>query len=179
MNVSSEILEEIRLFVNAVVLGAVMTFVYDGCIILRKVFKHSVFWISLQDITFWLICSVVAFFALHEQNHGVLRWFIVAGVALGMLLYKYSLSIFYVNYSSKILQYIVVYIKKIAYFVFKPILFIKKCVKSGFSKLKKGIKKVTIILKNRLTVCIKWFTITLCKHNGENGDLHNKEDTYQ
>ena len=38
-----------------------------------------------------------------------------------------------------------------------------------------AIKKVTIILKNRLTVCIKWFTIALCKHNGEDGDLHNDE----
>ena len=41
---------------------------------------------------------------------------------------------------------------------------------------KEGIKKVTIILKNRLTVCIKWFTIALCKHNGEYGDLHNDEE---
>lgn len=176
MSVSNEILEEIRLFANSVVLGAVMTFVYDGWIILRKVFKHSVFWISLQDISFWLVCSLVAFFTLHEQNHGILRWFIVAGAGVGMLLYKYSLSRFYVNYTSKLLQYLVVYIKKIAYFVFKPFIFAKKHVKSGFFKASEGLKKVTIMLKNRLTVCIKWFTIALCKHNGENGDLHNEED---
>ena len=176
MNISADILEEIRLFANSVVLGAVMTFVYDGWIILRKVFKHSKFWISLQDMGFWLLCTAFAFFVLNEESNGILRWFVVAGAGVGMLLYKNSLSIFYVNYASKLLQYIVVYIKKTAYFVYRPYKKAKKYVNSGFFKAKNGIKKVTIMLKNRLTVCIKWFTIALCKHNGENGDLHKKED---
>ena len=42
--------------------------------------------------------------------------------------------------------------------------------------MEKYIKKFTIIPKMWLTVCIKWFTIALCKHNGQNGDLHNEED---
>lgn len=176
MSVSGEILEEIRLFANSVVLGAALTFVYDGWLILRNVFKHSIFWISLEDLSFWLGTAVVVFISLQEQNNGVLRWFIVAGAGSGMLLYKSSLSKFYVKYISQLILHIVVYIKKIAYFVFKPLILLGKCLKSGFLKANNGIKKVTIILKNRLTVCIKWFTIALCKHNGENGDLHNDKD---
>lgn len=176
MSVSGEILEEIRLFANSVVLGAALTFVYDGWLILRNVFKHSTFWISFEDIIFWLAAAVIVFVSLQEQNNGVLRWFIVAGAGMGMLLYKCSLSGFYVKFFSKLILHIVVYIKRVAYFVFKPAIWLEKCLKTGVSKVNNGIKKVTIILKKRLTVCIKWFTIALCKHNGENGDLHNDKD---
>ena len=98
------------------------------------------------------------------------------GAGVGMLLYKNSVSRFYVKWFGDTTLHIVVYIKRIAYFVFKPVRIAKKHVKSGFFKANNGIKKVTIILKNKLTVCIKWFTIALCKHNGQNGDLHNEED---
>ena len=176
MEISSEILNEVRLFVNSVVLGAGLAFVYDGWLICRKVFKHNNFWISLEDLSFWLFTAVVVFLALREQNHGVLRWFLIVGAMVGMLLYKNSVSRFYVKYIASAIQYIVVNIKKMAYFVLKPFEIAKKHVKSGFFKVNNTIKKVTIMLKNWLTVCIKWFTIALCKHNGENGDLHNDKD---
>lgn len=176
MEISSEILNEIRLFTNSVVLGAGLTFVYDGWLICRKVFKHSVFMVSIEDISFWIFTAIVVFLALREQNDGILRWFLVVGAGIGMLLYKNSVSRFYVNYFSKRIQHIVVYIKRMAYFVSKPIIIAKKHVNSGFLQANNGIKKVTIMLKKRLTVCIKWFTIALCKHNGKNGDLHNEEE---
>lgn len=173
MKLSADILEEVRLFANSVVLGAVLTFIYDGWLILRKVFKHSTFWISIEDLLFWFGTALVVFMCLHEQSQGVLRWFIVAGAGVGMLLYKNSLSRFYVKYIGDAVLHLVVYIKRLAYFVLKPVKWVKKCVKSGFSKVNLAIKKVTIILKNQLTAYIKWFTIALCKHNGEDGDLHN------
>ncbi len=176
MTISTDILEEVRLFANSVVLGAALTFVYDGFVILRRVFKHNIFWISAEDLFFWTGTALTVFLSLQKQGNGVLRWFVVAGAAVGMLLYKGSVSGFYVKYISKTVLHIVVYIKRIAYFVFRPLKWLKKCVKSGFLQVNNGMKKVTIILKNRLTVCIKWFTIALCKHNGENGDLHNDEE---
>ena len=177
MEISSEILNEVRLFANSVVLGAVLTFLYDGWLICRNVWKHNTFMVSIEDLSFWLATAIVVFIALREQNNGVLRWFLVVGAGIGMFLYKKSISRFYVNYISKIILHIVVYIKKMAYFVFKPLIVAKNRANSGFSKANNGIKKVTIMLKKRLTVCIKWFTIALCKHNGENGDLHNEEET--
>lgn len=176
MAVSADILEEVRLFANSVVLGAALTFVYDGLRIMRNVFRHNIFWISAEDFIYWIVAAVFIFLSLHKENNGVLRWFIVAGAVIGMLLYKGSVSRFYVKYASDIILHIVVYIKKIAYFVLKPLQVAKKCLKSGFLAVNNGMKKVTIILKNGLTVCIKWFTIALCKHNGENGDLHNDEE---
>lgn len=176
MIISAEVLEEIRLFANSVVLGAALTFLYDGFRIMRNVFKHSIFWISVEDMLYWIATAIFIFISLQKENNGVLRWFIVGGAAIGMFLYKSSVSRFYVKYTSNTALHLVVYIKKTAYFVLKPFKVVKKCLKSSFSQVNNGMKKVTIILKNRLTVCIKWFTIALCKHNGENGDLHNDEE---
>ena len=177
MGISGEIINEVRLFTTSVVLGAALTFLYDGFLILRNVFKHNKFWMSVEDLFFWAATGIVVFLALQKENHGELRGYIIAGAGVGMLLYKSGISRFYVNYLSKVIQHIVVYIKRLAYFVFKPIKIAKKHVNSGFLQANNGIKKVTIMLKKRLTVCIKWFTIALCKHNGENGDLHNDEET--
>ena len=177
MGISGEIINEVRLFTTSVVLGAALTFLYDGFLILRNVFKHNKFWMSVEDLFFWAATGIVVFLALQKENHGELRGYIIAGAGVGMLLYKNAVSGFYVKYLSSMILHIVVYIKRIAYFVSKPIRKAKKCVKSGILASEEGIKKVTIILKNWLTVCIKWFTIALCKHNGENGDLHNDEET--
>ena len=176
MSISADILEEVRLFVNSVVLGAVLTFFYDGWLILRKVFKHNTFWISLEDFIFWIFTFAVVFNSLREQNNGVLRWFVIVGAGIGMLLYKGSLSKFYVNLIGACLLHIVVYIKKMAYFVFKPLILVKKGIKTGILGAKKGSKKVTITLKNKLTDCIKWFTIALCKHKSKDGDLHKENE---
>ena len=176
MGISSEILNEVRLFANSVVLGAGLTFVYDGWLICRKVWKHGTFMTSVEDLSFWFFTAIVVFLALREENNGVLRWFLVVGAGVGMFLYKNSVSRFYVKYFGKGLLYIVVYIKKLAHFVFLPLKSAKKRVNTGFLKVNRGAEKVTIMLKNWLTVCIKWFTIALCKHNGENGDLHNDEE---
>ena len=177
MEISSEILNEIRLFANSVVLGAGLTFAYDGWLICRKVFRHTVFWISVEDLLFWFGTVIVVFLVLREENNGVLRWFVVVGAGIGMVLYKNSVSRFYVKYFGDAILHIVVYIKRMAHFVFKPVKFAKKRVNSGVLASSTFIKKVTIMLKNRLTVCIKWFTIALCKHNGESGDLHNDRET--
>ena len=176
MEINDEIINEIRLFANSVVLGAGLTFVYDGWLICRKVFKHTTFWVSVEDLLFWFGTALVVFLVLQKENNGVLRWFFVVGAAVGMLLYKNSISRFYVKCVGDAALHIVVYINKLAYFVSKPFKSVKKHVNSGFLRTNNAIKKVTIMLKKRLTVCIKWFTIALCKHNGENGDLHNDRE---
>ena len=73
-------------------LGMVITFFYDGFLIVRKLFKHTMFLISLEDLIFWIACALSVFYVLYEENNGMLRWFAVAGAALGMFLYKKTLS---------------------------------------------------------------------------------------
>ena len=98
--------------------------------------------LSVEDLFFWAATGIVVFLALQKENHGELRGYIIAGACAGMLLYKNAVSGFYVKYLSGMILHIVVYIKRIAYFVLKPIRRAKKCVKSGILASKEGIKKV-------------------------------------
>ncbi len=164
MKISPQILAEAEVFVYAVCFGALFTFVYDGVLILRRVFKHTQVFCMLEDFFYWLMVIPCCLIAMFYWCQGVVTWYFLFGALFGILLYKGGISVVYIEKTSKILQYIVVYIKKAIYIVEKPLISSKNSVKSLLSKGDKIIKKFTIIPKMWLTVCIKWFKITLCKH---------------
>ena len=85
-------------------LGVVITFVYDGFLILRRLIKHNMLLISLEDMIFWIACAIGVFYMLYEENNGILRWFAVLGATLGMIAYKASISSFVVKGISMIIE---------------------------------------------------------------------------
>ena len=94
------ILEEGWFLLYSVLLGIGITFVYDCLRICRRVVAHGVFWVSLEDMVYWIFVSCCVFYLLYCENNGVLRWFAVMGTALGMFLFKKTLSPFWVRYAS-------------------------------------------------------------------------------
>lgn len=164
MKISPQILEELEVFAYAVCFGALFTFVYDAVLIWRRVIKHTLSWCMLEDFFYWLLVIPCCLIAMFQWCNGVITWYFLMGVFLGMILYKGGISKVYIETGSKILQHIVVYINKAIYIVGKPLVIVKNSIKSAFSNAKKIVKKFTIIPKMWLTVCIKWFKITLCKH---------------
>ena len=90
--VSQNIAKEVMFLFHSFFLGMVITFFYDGFLIVRKLFKHTMFLISLEDLIFWIACALSVFYVLYEENNGMLRWFAVAGAALGMFMYKKNLK---------------------------------------------------------------------------------------
>lgn len=83
---SREIVQELTFFAHSVLMGLVITFVYDWIRVLRRLFKHGAVLTSFEDIVFWLICGLSVFYMLYRENNGTLRWFAVAGAMIGMLL---------------------------------------------------------------------------------------------
>lgn len=168
MKISPQILAEAEVFAYAVCLGAVFTFLYDNLLILRRVFKHTQIRCMLEDFFYWLVAIPCCLIAMFYWCKGVVTWYFLLGALLGIILYKGGPSVVYIEKSAKILQHIVVYINKTIHIVSKPLIMLKNGVKSVFCKAEKIIKKFTIIQKRWLTVCIKWFKITLCKHKDVN-----------
>ena len=161
---SQDIIQEVTFFLHSVFMGVVITFVYDWLLILRKLIKHGTFWISVEDFFFWIACGLGVFYMLYRENNGVLRWFTVLGAMVGMLLYKWLISKFFIHIMSTIIY-------KIMWLLFRVIQIVVKPLKWLFSKLikftnflKKKIKKCQNFIKNRLTVCIKMLKMVLCKH---------------
>ena len=94
---SQNIINEVVFLLHSFLLGIAITFVYDGFLILRRLIRHSLFLISVEDMIFWIACAIGVFYMLYEENNGILRWFAVFGATLGMIAYKKSISPLIVN----------------------------------------------------------------------------------
>lgn len=161
---SQDIVNEVYFLAYSVMMGVVITFVYDFILIGRKVIRHNLFFISLEDLLFWAACAVAVFYMLYKENNGILRWFAVFGAALGMLLYKKIVGNRFVKLISVLIQKEIHIISKILGFIFKPLRrLIKKVVR--FCRFLGGrTKKTGRYLKKKLTSFKKVFRILLYKN---------------
>lgn len=117
-------LNENEFLLHAFRMGIYITFVYDILRILRRVFPHGGFLISLEDICFWIYCAVKVFLLMYHESNGTLRWFAVFGAIAGMVLYMKLVSPLFVKYMSLLLQKIAGVIGRIIRFLLRPILYL-------------------------------------------------------
>lgn len=161
---SQSIIDEVTFLLHSFLMGILITFVYDGFIILRRLIRHNLFLISLEDLIFWIACAIGVFYMLYEENNGILRWFAVFGAALGMAAYKKSVSPFLIKIISMIIERIFHGLFCIFHFLFKPVRFAGRKVCKGTSAVSKKGKKAGRCLKKKLTERMNLLKITLCKH---------------
>lgn len=105
---------------HAFFMGIYITFVYDLLRILRRVVPHSSFWVSVEDLAFWVYCGAKVFLLMHHESDGNLRWFAVLGALVGMLLYRKTIGAPFVKYTALILGKVRDYLRKICRIVCKP-----------------------------------------------------------
>lgn len=160
---SQDIVQEIIFFLHSILIGLIITFAYDWILVLRKLFTHGMFLISVEDFIYWFVCGISVFYMLYRENNGILRWFAVVGAALGMLTYKAIIKNRFVNIVSKCIHKIMWFVFRVIQIVLKPLkcLFFaaRRCVRFVWRKL----KKVKLFIKKRLTVCLKTIRMILCK----------------
>lgn len=160
---SQDIIREVTFFLHSVVVGIIITFVYDWFLILRKLIKHGTIWISIEDFIFWAACGIGVFYMLYRENNGVLRWFAVLGAMLGMICYKFIISKRFVHIMSTCIYKIMWFLFRIIQIMLKPIKWLIFKLRRFFIFLKKKLKKLQNFIKKKLTVCIKMLKMVLCK----------------
>ena len=84
---SEGILLELQFFFRAFVWGVLMMILYEGIRIFRRLIRHSVFAVAVEDILYWIVCGILIFRMLYLENSGTIRGFAIAAVILGMILY--------------------------------------------------------------------------------------------
>lgn len=166
---SQNIINEVVFFAHSFLLGIVITFAYDGFVVLRRVVKHSLLLISLEDMIFWIACAIGVFYMLCEENNGILRWFAVFGAALGMIVYKESISDILVNILSTLIKYLFRIIRRIVRFLFGPLFFLGRKGRSVMGKCMRKSRKAEKYMRNKLTRQMKLLKITLCKQKEKDG----------
>lgn len=92
--------------------GVFLAFCYDIIRIIRRIFLHKVFWLSVEDILFWMGAGVITFVVCFVENAGNIRWFSLAGEILGAYMYCHTVSNFMVKWVSFILKFPINVMKK-------------------------------------------------------------------
>ena len=89
---SDFIWQELRLLGIAFVTGVGFRACYDLILIHRGVCRLGNIITGIQDVLYWLAGCICVFSMIYHTNDGIIRWFILGGIFLGMLCYHRLLS---------------------------------------------------------------------------------------
>ena len=78
--------KEMVVFFQALLSGNVVFWTYALLRILRKLIKHNLFFVSLEDFFFWISTAIYLFICLYNTSNGSLRWHFILGVVVGAVL---------------------------------------------------------------------------------------------
>ncbi len=102
------------LFFNSVLFGFAVGFVYDVLNVFRKVIYHYKIFIQIEDFFYWIFSALCLFFIMLQKNSGEIRFFLICGAFIGMILYFTILSRLFLNVSDRVL----IFLKKVFCLVF-------------------------------------------------------------
>lgn len=156
---------ENEFLLHALYMGIFLTFAYDLLRIFRRVVPHNGFFVSMEDLFFWIYCGEEVFLLMYHESDGTLRWFAVLGAMTGMFLYRKLVSPFFVKYTSLVLCRILKFLGKILHFISRPLVFLLKKTGNGIKLTGRGTRKLLgkckRSVKNRLTYFIKMLKMTI------------------
>ena len=75
--------KELSVFLHAILAGNLVCLVYYFLRILRRIIKHNLLAISLEDIIFWIWTGIHLFIQIYRTSDGSIRWYFVVGVLCG------------------------------------------------------------------------------------------------
>lgn len=75
--------KEAAIFLVALLDGIIVALAYHVIRIVRRIIIHNGFWISLEDIIFWILAAIYIYAEMGRVCAGSIRWYFVLGVFLG------------------------------------------------------------------------------------------------
>lgn len=75
--------KEAAVFLVAFLDGIMIVLAYNAIRIFRRIIVHNVFWVSLEDILFWILAAIYIFTEMVRVCSGSIRWYFVLGIFLG------------------------------------------------------------------------------------------------
>lgn len=103
---------ELQYIAVVVTVGIFLSVVYDCIRIFRRLIPHNVFWLSVEDILFWMFAALAVFVVCFVEDAGNVRWFAIAGAAIGAYMYNSTVGPIFVKYVSLLLYFPIKLLKK-------------------------------------------------------------------
>lgn len=72
-------------FLEAVLAGMIVYCAYTCIRKFRRVVKHNLIAIAIEDMIFWLGAAVYLFVQIYHTSDGSIRWYFILGVVLGLV----------------------------------------------------------------------------------------------
>ncbi len=113
--------EQTLIFLQSLLVGAALGLLYDVFRISRVAFPTSTQVVFVEDILFFIVCSLVTFFFGLTVIEGTLRFFLIIGELLGAILYYFTLGKLVMGVSKKIIEAIKAILKFIFKWILRPI----------------------------------------------------------
>lgn len=107
------VIGQLIFFGASIVFGMAVLLIYDVIRGFRRVISHTQFWVSLEDIMFWIATGIMTFHFLYRYNQGQLRGFFFFGLLIGMFAYYFKLTYFVLPTVTKGLEIICIIPRKI------------------------------------------------------------------
>ncbi len=144
--------EELYIFLATIYGGILIGLIYDLYRIIRGIFRPKKIATIVEDLIFWIIIAITAFFVLLFSNDGQLRFYTFLGFGIGATMYIWILSPYVVRSIViimrlikktvyKIYNIIMFPIKKLIMFLKVPVRWIIKKLRPGYLKFKR-LKKL-------------------------------------
>lgn len=139
-------MNQIYCFFIFIVVGIIISVLFDIFRILRKVFKTPDIVTYIEDIIFGVMAGVIIIYSIFKFNNGEIRSYLFIGIFIGILSYLFTISKVFIKCGDKILTFL----KKILLFPIKKALlfskiilkFIKKNIFRPFSKFISNTKNI-------------------------------------
>lgn len=75
--------KEAAVFLVAFLDGMLIALGYNAVRVFRRIIIHNLFWVSVEDILFWIMAGLYIFAEMIRVCAGSIRWYFVLGVLLG------------------------------------------------------------------------------------------------
>ena len=166
MSMGVYLAEQTTIFLQSVVLGFAYGILYDVFRITRIAIPTARWVVFAQDVLYFFICAVSTFFFLLRTMDGQVRFFVLFGAILGMVIYFYSLSILIMGVSAAIIRvvkavlrwvyrWIMLPIWRIIYsfvvLIMRPVRFLGAQIEKTVQRCKYGLKVRRKVLYNQLS----------------------------
>ena len=112
--------EQLISFIYFIIIGVILSIIFDIFRILRRTMKTSDIVTNIQDILFCIISGIIILLSIFMFNNGELRLYIFIGISIGVILYMIFISKYFIKFNVAIINLI----KKIVFLLLKPFIFI-------------------------------------------------------
>lgn len=129
--------DQLSIFIWSCAFGVLLGIFYDIFRFIRAAGFNSKLHVYIQDIVFMCFCSLFTFLFTAAFNKGDVRFFIVLGEFLGLLLYRYTVG----EFTIRLFKLTVKIIRTTVNFISKQIDRMEKFAKKLIHKLYETIKR--------------------------------------